>query len=248
MAKARRWLVRGAMALIVAGCGGASAPGATGVSGDADPDANEATADGGGAAQACQELTPRGCACNPEAPDCIVLSDAIQACGWFDAPAPGACTEGFPAPGTFGVDECDCEGRSCAEGQTCRRIHETVSGGFYYQNRCYAVCASDGDCATGQSCLPNRFGAPVCSVVECRNDADCTEDPCGHCVRHEWQGFQGAVWRALPMCVYQGAPSGGRCDSGGLPEYPTRYSVPSLSDRAGISGVHVCHPGDAAWD
>jgi len=125
MAKVGSWLARGAMVLLVAGCGGTTAnggTGGTGASADAGdaPDAT-ASASGGGATLACQEIVPQACDCRAGAPDCFVLSDAIQGCGLLEAPAPGACTEDLVASGSLGADECDCEGRSCAEGQTCRR-------------------------------------------------------------------------------------------------------------------------------
>ena len=49
------------------------------------------------------------------------------------------------------------------------------------------------------------------------------------------------------MCVYEGAVRDGLCESGGVSEFPTRYSV-SSSDPLPNTDVHVCHPGDTSWD
>lgn len=178
------------------------------------------------------ELKP-SCDCSPEQ-HCFALSDGYEVCS---APNQQEATSCSGSTDPMPADQCGCAGAVCPQGQACRKIHDTVAGGSFDQNRCYAVCQSDADCTAGQSCLPDRFDVPTCITAECSSDADCSEDDCGHCVRERWMGFQGAVWGNAPRCVYEGKADSSSCRGSGF--LPTDGSLPSYYR----SDVHTCH----AW-
>lgn len=207
---------------------------------DAGPETSDATtSDAGTSAQTpsvrqCQglpELKPL-CDCTP-GEQCFAVSSSYEVCSAANQQEATSCSG---ATGPSIVDRCGCNGATCPQGQSCRQIHETVSGGSYEQNRCFAVCQSDADCSAQQICLPNRFQVPTCITAECSSDADCSEDDCGHCVRERWMGFQGAVWGNAPRCVYEGQLDARSCRASGFLEKngPYPYYPPS---------VHTCH----AW-
>jgi len=166
-------------------------------------------------------------------PDCFEVSDDFKVCGLADAPEAGTCPD---RPSPVRRDQCGCDGKTCEPGKSCRKITDTVSGGSFEENRCYAVCRSNDDCAAEQACVPNRFGVAVCVTPECRSDADCTEDACGHCVPERWMGFQGATWQGEPRCVYEGPASGTNCGGAGF------FSSAGQRGPA-YQDAHICH----AW-
>jgi hypothetical protein len=197
-------------------------------------DAGAETSDANTSVRQCQglsELKPV-CDCTP-GQQCFAVSDGYEVCSAANQQEATSCAG---APGPAFVDHCGCNGATCPPGESCRQIHETVSGGSFDQNRCFAACQNDADCSGQQICLPNRFQVPTCITPECSSDADCSEDDCGHCVRERWMGFQGALWGNAPRCVYEGQLDASSCRGSGFLETgsPYPYYPP---------GVHTCH----AW-
>src|SRR3954471_12730018 len=87
------------------------------------------------------ELQPL-CACLP-GEQCFVVSDSYGVCSTPNQQEATSCSlSPFPPRS----DQCGCNGAACPQGQGCRLIRETVSGGSFEQNRCYAVCQSTADC------------------------------------------------------------------------------------------------------
>lgn len=216
------------------GFGGSSAGSfnTAGSGGSFDGSAGEFGQAGSDGAQQCHviEAIEVSCSCAGEQ-QCFTVSDSFAVCG--DLTEATTCTQ-YPDLDPQ-RDECGCDGKTCPDGQTCHRIHETLSGGWYEQNRCYSTCEEQSDCTPGEACLPDRFGVPTCVTPECTTDADCTEDDCGHCIQDQWPAFQTSIWwKGLPRCVYENGDD--TCSGAESVQFP-------LSEPP---AMHACHPWDPA--
>jgi hypothetical protein len=187
-----RWVVGGSAADRSApGSDAGVAPGTAGESG---------TPSDAPSAPACHGLSGSipdlACDCSlPGDPDCFEVSGDFKVCGLADAPEASTCPD---MPNAIQRNECGCEGKSCAPGESCRKITETVSGGWFEENRCYAVCRQQRRLRCRASLRTEPVRVPVCVTPECRSDANCAEDACGHCVPERWIGFQGRTWQGVP--------------------------------------------------
>jgi hypothetical protein len=216
------------------GSGTAEASGAgqagTGEAGRAEPGASCAEVDWKEGLDASVALDDTCGACGSgEGIVCFSVGDDFKVCGAADPPEATECVGGTgPAQK---ADECGCNGLVCADGKRCVTVHETASGGHIDANRCLALCQDNQDCAAGEACLPDRLylvggvGVAQCVTPECTEDADCSEDGCGHCVHDRAYTFQGNQLD-FPSCVYAGSLASAGCAD--AQEFGTH--------------AHVCHP------
>lgn len=168
------------------------------------PDASQG---GAGGTRADASATPdagldAGC---PGAGGAPSMSEPQIEPGRTPATAATGCTDAATTP-----DECACGDLACAERETCLRVFQeprsAIGGPGSFFNACFEVCARDSDCDRERVCAKNQYGVRECVPWSCREDSDCSEDPCGWC-RHGFVLLHIAGWipdETSNSCVYAG--------------------------------------------
>jgi len=164
---------------------------------------------------ACAEDEP------PPSPSCGGLADCfLCACGSSDCieTLPVIATSCSPPSGQTSPppDECACEGRVCSDGASSVRVFHpppsALGGPGSVGNICTELCSGDADCGVGRACRRDLHGLKVCATPSCASDADCTADPCGHCVPGIVYIHGGHLLDSTRAeCVYEGPCAGHTC-------------------------------------
>jgi hypothetical protein len=196
------------------GAGGGGSGGTTGTAGT------------GGAASACAG-GPTHCGGINATTPCAIAAPAVP------TSPPAEVTECNLM--AAGLDACGCDGKTCAAGQTCTHALMGGSGGpDFYVNRCSSPCVASTDCGSNNACLPDIAAVFECRPAQCRSDADCTRDGCGHCAPalRSTHIIGATPVPDVHVCQYEGLCTESSC--AGCANSANTYVNPALP------GYHVC--------